>query len=107
MQLVYLVYHWNVLVVQPLTVTQGYNLEADDLNIFSDEEDMDSFYPKREWVVKNLPATSSSVTSPWRADQKKVRLQCNITAAQHLECLKRQDLWKQRSLERSHTSILS
>ena len=64
-----LVYHPNVLAVQPLTVTQDYNLEADDPNIYTDGEDMDSFYPRRESTDKNLPATSSSVTSSQAADQ--------------------------------------
>ena len=52
-----LVYHLNFLAVQPLTGTQDYNLEADDPNICTDGEDMDSFYPRREWADKNLPVT--------------------------------------------------
>ena len=64
-----LVYDPNVLAVQPLTVAQGYNLEADDPKIYADGEDMDSFYPRRKWVDKDLPAISSSVTSLQAADQ--------------------------------------
>ena len=64
-----LVYHPNVLEAQLLTVAQDYNLEADDTNIYTDGGDMDSFYQRTQWDDKNLPATSSSVTSPQAADQ--------------------------------------
>ena len=33
---------------------------------------MDSFYPRREWVDKDLPVTLSSVTSPQAADQAEI-----------------------------------
>ena len=38
---------------------------------------------------------------------KVLSLQQNLRAALQLECLKRQDLWEQKSLERSHISILN
>ena len=83
-----LVYHPNVLAVQPLTITKGYNLEADDANIYTDGEDMGSFYPRRQWADKNLLATSSSVTSPQAADQAQMTQSLLKVHHVHVEILK-------------------
>ena len=83
-----LVYQPNVLAVQPLTVTQGYSLEVDDPTIYKDGEDMDSFYPRREWADKNLSATSSSVTSPQVAGQAEMIQSLLKVHHVHVEMLK-------------------
>ena len=82
------VYQLNALAVQPLTVAQGYNQEADDPNIYTDEENMDSFYPRREWADKDLPAISPFVTSPQAAYQAEMIQSLLRVHHVHIEILK-------------------
>ena len=83
-----LVYHPNILVVQPLTVAQSYNLEADDPTIYTDGEDMNSFYPRREWADEDLPASSFSVTTLHAADQSEMIQSLLKIHHVHVEILK-------------------
>ena len=92
-----LVYHLNVLAVQPLTVTQGYNLEADDPNIHTDEEDMDSFFPRRQWADKIFLLLHFLLTSPQAADQAGMNQWFLKAHHMHIEILKSLgvDPWKE------------
>ena len=83
-----LVYHPNVLAVQPLTSNQGYDMEVDGSNIYAYWEDMDFLYPRRELADKDLSATSSSVTSPHAADQTEMIPSLLKVHHAHIEMLK-------------------
>ena len=49
---------------------------------------MDSFYPRRQWAGKNLPAISSFVTSPLAADQAEMILSLLKVHHLHIEILR-------------------
>ena len=106
-----LVYHLNILAVQPHTVTLGYDLEPNVPSFYMDGEDMDSFYPRREWVDKDVPDTSSSVTSPQAADQAEMIQSLLKVHHLHVETLKSLGVdpckeYEQRKVENVLTRVL-
>ena len=55
--------------VAPLVKSPGYSLQNEDLSVYSDGEDFDSFCPDREWPDEELvnqpaPASTSQPTQP-------------------------------------------
>ena len=59
----------NLVKVAPLVKSPGYSLQNEDLSVYSDGEDFDSFCPDREWPDEELvnqpaPASTSQPTQP-------------------------------------------
>ena len=74
--------------------------EEDDPNIYTDGEDIDSFYTRREWADKILPATSSSVTFQQAADQAEIIQSLPKVHHVHIKLLKSLGLDPSKSISR-------
>ena len=56
--------HTSLVSARPLKTVEGYSLDGEDADIYSDAEDVNHFSPRREWPDKTLKKKVAQSQAP-------------------------------------------